>query len=166
MRLMAEMRRSLRGVHNFLPTPFLPDCRPDLDGMRDNVAYHACTGPEDMTVTVCGGFGEGPALDAEEHRDVVAAAVDGAAGQVGIAAVALGGYGMQRTVCRMRSPPVPIKSVPRVRNGDSPPRRLIVSGGRKLWLELGLWRIVEFPFSVDRLGDAMCGVITRSSPIC
>ena len=100
MRDMAATRRSLRGVHNFLPTPFLPDCRPDLDGMRDNVAYHARTGPEDMTVTVCGGFGEGLALDAEEHRDVVAAAVDGAAGQVGIAAVALGGYGMQRKMAQ------------------------------------------------------------------
>ena len=100
MRDMAETRRSLRGVHNFLPTPFLPDCRPDLDGMRDNVAYHARTGPEDMTVTVCGGFGEGLALDAEEHRDVVAAAVDGGAGRVPIAVVALGGYGMQRKMAR------------------------------------------------------------------
>ena len=88
MRDMTETQRSLRGVHNFLPTPLCPDCRPDLDGMRDNVAYHARAGPEDMTVTVCGGFGEGLALDAEEHRDVVAAAVAGAAGKVPIAAVA------------------------------------------------------------------------------
>ena len=97
---MAALRESLRGVHNFLPTPFLPGYELDLDGMRKNVAYHARTGPEDMTVTVCGGFGEGLSLDAEEHKDVVAAAVDGAGGAIGVAAVALGGYGMQRKMAR------------------------------------------------------------------
>ena len=97
---MAVLRESLRGVHNFLPTPFLESYEPDLNGMRENVAYHARTGPDDMTVTVCGGFGEGLALDAEEHKDVVAAAVDGAGGRVGVAAVALGGYGMQRKMAR------------------------------------------------------------------
>ena len=91
-----SLRKSLRGVHNFLPTPFLPDYKPDLHGMRENVAYHAKSFSADMIVTVCGGFGEGLALDAEEHKDIVAAAVDGAASNLPVSAVVLGGYGMQR----------------------------------------------------------------------
>ena len=91
-----SLRESLRGVHNFLPTPFLPDYKPDLHGMRENVAYHAKNFSAAMIVTVCGGFGEGLALDAEEHKDIVAAAVDGAASNLPVSAVVWGGYGMQR----------------------------------------------------------------------
>ena len=43
-----------------------------------------------MVVTVCGGFGEGLALDAEEHKDIVAAAVDGAASNLPVSAVVWG----------------------------------------------------------------------------
>ena len=93
---MTGLAKSLRGVHNFLPTPFLPDYKVDLYGMRENAAYHAKNNPTDMTLTVCGGFGEGLALDADEHKDVVAAAVSGAGGIIGVSAVALGGYGMQK----------------------------------------------------------------------
>ena len=93
---MTALAKSLKGVHNFLPTPLLPDYKVDLYGMRENVVYHSKNNPSDMTVTVCGGFGEGLALDADEHKDVVAAAVDGAGGAIGVVAVALGGYGMQR----------------------------------------------------------------------
>ena len=68
--------------------------------MRENVAYHARSCVRNMTISVCGGFGEGLALDPEEHKDVVAAAVDGANGAIGIAAVALGEYGIQRKLAR------------------------------------------------------------------
>lgn len=96
MSSITQSRYLLRGVHNFLPTPFLPDHKVDLYGMRENVVYHADTFHTDMVVTVCGGFGEGLQMDVEEQKDIVSAAVDGAGGRVPITAVALGGYGMQR----------------------------------------------------------------------
>ena len=82
MSSITQSRFLLRGVHNFLPTPFLPDYKVDLYGMRENVAYHANTFNTDMVVTVCGGFGEGLQMDVEEQKDIVSATVDGAEGRV------------------------------------------------------------------------------------
>ena len=39
---MTALRKALRGVHNYLPTPFLPDYEPDLDDELTAVAI----GPE------------------------------------------------------------------------------------------------------------------------
>ena len=96
----ALLKEALAGVHNYLPTPFLPDYRLDADGMRDNVAFHAAAGNEDLIVTVGGAYGEGFALDLEEHKESVAAAVDGAQGRVQVMAGVVGGYGIQRRMAR------------------------------------------------------------------
>ena len=43
-----------------------------------------------MIVTVCGGFGKGLVLYAEEHKDTVAVTVDGAASNLPVSAVVWG----------------------------------------------------------------------------
>ena len=96
----ALLKETLAGVHNYLPTPFLPDYRLDADGMRDNVAFHANAGNEDLTITVGGAYGEGFALDLEEHKASVAAAVDGAQGRIHVMAGVVGGYGIQHRMAR------------------------------------------------------------------
>jgi 5-dehydro-4-deoxyglucarate dehydratase len=87
-----QLRRALDGVHNYLPTPFRRDLSVDIRGLRENVAYYARTASRDMTITVGGGYGEGHSLDLEEHRAVVRAAVEGAAGRLPIMAGVIGGY--------------------------------------------------------------------------
>ena len=96
----AALRDSLAGVHNYLPTPFLADYRLDADGMRENVAFHVRAGPENMTITVAGAYGEGFSLDLGEHEAAVTAAVDGAQGKVHIMAGVVGGYGIERRMAR------------------------------------------------------------------
>ena len=96
----STLSKSLAGVHNFLPTPFLENYDLDFYGARENVAYHAKSCPDYMIVTVCGGFGEGLSLNVEEHKDLIVAAVDGANGVLPVTAVALGEYGLQKRMVR------------------------------------------------------------------
>ena len=63
----ALLGESLAGVHNYMPTPFLPDYSLDTDGMRNNVAFHAANFHDDMIVTVGGVYGEGGTMDLDEH---------------------------------------------------------------------------------------------------
>jgi len=94
------IKRNLRGVHNYLPTPFHSDYRLDSYGMKDNVSYHVGTNHRDMTITVGGGYGEGFTLDPGEHKDLVEAAVEGASGEIHVMAGVVGGYGVQKLMAR------------------------------------------------------------------
>lgn len=91
-RSMQELRGALRGVHNFLTTPFRPDLTIDADGLRRNVAHHASKMPADMTIVVGGGLGELFTMDADEQRAMAAAAVAGSAGRLPVVVGAGGGY--------------------------------------------------------------------------
>lgn len=97
---LVALRQSIAGVHNYMPTPFLSDFSLDLDGMRNNVAFHADDFHQDMIITVGAVYGEGDTLDLEEHKDCVSAAVDGAQGKIHINAGVVGGYGMQKRMAR------------------------------------------------------------------
>jgi 5-dehydro-4-deoxyglucarate dehydratase len=100
MRDFVSLQKNLAGVHNYLPAPFFSDYRLDVDGMRGNVAFHASTNHDDMTITVGGGYGEGFTLDLEEHKELVSAAVEGADGKIHVMAGVVGGYGIQRAMAR------------------------------------------------------------------
>lgn len=93
---MAELREALRGVHNFLTTPFRADLSLDADGLRRNVAYHASRDashePGGMTVVAGGGLGELFTMDAAEQRVMADAAVAGSAGRLPVVVGAGGGY--------------------------------------------------------------------------
>lgn len=91
---MEGLRAAMEGVHNYLPTPFLATANFEVNavGLRENVAYHARTGPENMTIVVGGGYGEGWTLDLDEHRAVIAAAVNGGQGKMPVMAGVIGGY--------------------------------------------------------------------------
>ncbi len=91
-RSMPELRAALRGVHNFLTTPFRPDLSLDDDGLRRNVAHHASKAPAGMTMVVGGGLGELFTMDADEQRAMAAAAVAGSAGRLPVVVGAGGGY--------------------------------------------------------------------------
>jgi dihydrodipicolinate synthase/N-acetylneuraminate lyase len=95
-----HLKSELEGVHSYLPTPFLSDFRLDPDGMKQNVAFHAETPNENLIVTVCGAYGEGFTLNLDEHKDAVAAAVEGADGKVHVMAGVVGGYGNQHLMAR------------------------------------------------------------------
>ena len=97
-RSMQELRGALRGVHNFLTTPFRTDLSIDADGLRRNVAHHASKLPADMTIVVGGGLGELFTMDADEQRAMAAAAVAGSAGRLSVVVGAGGGY---RSALRM-----------------------------------------------------------------
>lgn len=89
---MKELLKALDGVHNYLPTPFHADYRINPEGLRDNVAFYVRRKPKNMAITVAGGYGEGWTLDLEEHKEMVAAAVEGAQGEIPIMAGVIGGY--------------------------------------------------------------------------
>jgi len=82
----------LSGVHNFLTTPFFSDFRLDAEGLRRNVAFHARSTPENMTIVVSGGLGEIFSLSVDEHKRLVEAAVAGAEGKIPVVAGVGGGY--------------------------------------------------------------------------
>src|SRR5438046_1447640 len=65
---MAELRRALRGVHNFMVTPFRSNYDLDAEGLRRNVAHHAAGNTENMTIVVGCGLGELYTLDPEEQK--------------------------------------------------------------------------------------------------
>ena len=46
----AALRDRLRGVHNFLTTPFHADYTLDANGLRRTVAHHARAGVDNMTI--------------------------------------------------------------------------------------------------------------------
>jgi 5-dehydro-4-deoxyglucarate dehydratase len=82
--LPEELRRKLEGVIAFPVTPFKKDYSLDLDAVRQNVT-------EMLKIPLCavvaaGGTGEMYSLTPEEHKQVVAATVDAAAGRVPVIA--------------------------------------------------------------------------------
>lgn len=85
-----ELISALDGPHNYLPTPFHENYDLNVEGLRQNVAYHAQR--DRLTVVVGGGFGEGWKLSLEEHRQLVTAAVAGAQGRMPVMAGVIGGY--------------------------------------------------------------------------
>mgnify|MGYP002262701524 CR=1 FL=1 len=70
-----ELVSRLKGVHNFLTTPFLLNYKLDADGLYRNVLVHAKANPEKMVVVVAGGLGELFSLSVVEHEELVDAAV-------------------------------------------------------------------------------------------
>jgi 5-dehydro-4-deoxyglucarate dehydratase len=91
-RSLKELRQALRGIHSYLPTPFHPTLEIDPEGMRQNAAFYAKAGPTPLSLVVAAGLGELFALDFEEHRAVVSAAVTGAEGRLPVVAGVRGGY--------------------------------------------------------------------------
>jgi hypothetical protein len=67
-RTMTELRQALRGVHNFMVTPFRSNYDLDAEGLRKNVAYHAAGNTENMTIVVGGGLGELFTLDPRSRK--------------------------------------------------------------------------------------------------
>ncbi len=89
---LKELRQALRGIHSYLPTPFHSNLKIDPEGMHQNAAYYAKAGLENFSLVVAAGLGELFALDFEEHRAVVSAAVAGAEGRLAVVAGVRGGY--------------------------------------------------------------------------
>jgi len=89
---IGQLREALRGVHNFLVTPFRKNHDLDADGLRRNVAFHAARPVEQMSIVVGGGLGELFTMDAGEQRAMADAAVAGAAGKLPVIVGAGGGY--------------------------------------------------------------------------
>jgi len=85
-----ELIAALDGPHNYLPTPFHANYDLDVEGLRQNVVYHAET--DRLTVVVGGGYGEGWKLSLEEHEEVVATTVSGAQKRMPVMAGVIGGY--------------------------------------------------------------------------
>src|SRR3989440_10956813 len=69
-----ELRSRFGGVVAFPVTPFKADLSLDLEGLRKNLA-HLAKFPF-CAVVACGGTGEMYSLTPDEHRQVVAAAVE------------------------------------------------------------------------------------------
>ncbi len=93
-RTMQQLRDALRGVHNFMTTPFRANLDLDAEGLRRNVAHHANHPVADTTIVVGGGLGELFTLDLDEQKAMAAAAVAGSAGRLPVVAGAGGGYKM------------------------------------------------------------------------
>ncbi len=89
---MQKLMKRLRGVHNFLTTPFLSNYALESEGVHKNVAFHAKAGTPDMTIVVGGGLGELFTLNAKEQRAMAEAAVAGAQGKMPVVVGAGGGY--------------------------------------------------------------------------
>ena len=96
----AALGRRLRGVHNFLTTPFRSDYSLDADGLRRNVAHHVKEAVSDMTIVVGGGLGELFTLDPDEQKVLAEAAVAGAQGRFPVVVGAGGGYGTALRMAR------------------------------------------------------------------
>ena len=95
-----ELVSRLKGVHNFLTTPFLSNYKLDADGLYGNVLAHARANPEKMVVVVAGGLGELFSLSVVEHAELVDAAVRGAQGKMPVVAGVGGGYGNALAMAR------------------------------------------------------------------
>ena len=91
-RSLNDLRQALRGVHNYLPTPFHANLEIDPEGMRHNAAFYAEAGVQPLSLVVAAGLGELFSLGIEEHREVVSAAADGAGGRLPVVAGVRGGY--------------------------------------------------------------------------
>ena len=96
----ARLIESMRGVHNFMVTPFRANLSLDAEGLRRNIAFHAASAPPNMTIVVGGGLGELFTLDVEEQRDMAQAAVAGAMGKLPTVVGAGGGYGLAMRMAR------------------------------------------------------------------
>jgi 5-dehydro-4-deoxyglucarate dehydratase len=96
----SSLSRRLRGVHNFLTTPFLSDYALDATGLEQNVAHHARAGARDIAIVVGGGLGELFTLDSDEQRALAQAAVAGAKGKLPVVVGAGGGYGTALRMAR------------------------------------------------------------------
>ena len=96
----AALRNRLRGVHNFLTTPFHADYTLDTEGLRQNVAHHARAGVDNMTIVVGGGLGELFTLDAAEQKALAQSAVAGAQGKLPVVVGSGGGYGAALRMAR------------------------------------------------------------------
>jgi 5-dehydro-4-deoxyglucarate dehydratase len=96
----ASLRKRLRGVHNFLTTPFRADYALDTEGLRRNVAHHARGDVGDMTIVVGGGLGELFTIDSDEQKAMAEAAVAGAQGRLPVVVGAGGGYGAALRMAR------------------------------------------------------------------
>lgn len=91
-RSLKALRRALRGVHSYLPTPFHANLEIDPEGMRRNAAFYAETGVQPLSLVVAAGLGELFSLGFEEHREVVSAAAAGARGRLPVVAGVRGGF--------------------------------------------------------------------------
>jgi len=91
-RKKTDLVHMLSGVHNFLTTPFSADLELNADGLRRNVADHARANSEQMTIVVSGGLGELFSLSVAEHKQLIEAAISGAAGKLPVVAGVGGGY--------------------------------------------------------------------------
>ena len=97
---MHSLMVRLRGVHNFLTTPFLPDYGLDADGLRNNAAHYARAGTPDTTLVVGGGLGELFALNGGEQRAMAEAAAAGSQGRMPVVVGAGGGYRLALDMAR------------------------------------------------------------------
>ena len=97
---MHSLMLRLRGVHNFLTTPFLPDYGLDADGLRNNAAHYARAGTPDTILVVGGGLGELFALNGGEQRAMAEAAVAGSQGRMPVVVGAGGGYRLALDMAR------------------------------------------------------------------
>ncbi|MSU70376.1 MAG: hypothetical protein EXS39_06325 [Opitutaceae bacterium] len=99
-RNMEELRNALRGVHNFMITPFHANYDLDAEGLRKNVAYHTKGSTENMTIVAGGGLGELFTLDLDEHKALATATVAGAQGKMPVVIGIGGGYRLALRMAR------------------------------------------------------------------
>ncbi|MGH2405783.1 MAG: dihydrodipicolinate synthase family protein [bacterium] len=91
-----DLKRRLRGVLAFTPTPFALDERLDVDGLARHVDALVRSGVH--AVVVCGGVGEFFSLSLDEYRTAIQTAVKAAGGRVPVVA----GIGHStRTACEL-----------------------------------------------------------------
>ena len=91
-----DLKRRLRGVLAFTPTPFTPDDRLDVDGLAGHVDFLVRSGAH--AVVVCGGVGEFFSLTLDEYRAAIQTAVVAARGRLPVVA----GIGHStRTACEL-----------------------------------------------------------------
>ncbi len=91
-----DLRRKLRGVLAFAPTPFTPDDQVDREGLARHVDFLCRSGVHG--IVVCGGTGEFFSLDLDEYRSVIRTAVEAAGRRVPV----LAGIGHStRVACRL-----------------------------------------------------------------
>lgn len=91
-----ELKRRLRGVIAFTPTPFRDDERPDLDALAEQVEFLCASGAQ--IVVVCGGVGEFYALEPDAYRACIRTGVEAARGRLPV----LAGIGHSTAIaCRL-----------------------------------------------------------------
>lgn len=79
-----ELKRRLRGVLAFTPTPFAPDDSLDRDGLARHIDFLCGSGAH--AVVVCGGVGEFFSLSMDEYRAAISTAVEAARGRLPVLA--------------------------------------------------------------------------------